>query len=86
MSNARDKAMDNVVLQIRVGQAGIRRLQVKNHELKMAFLTTQLFTIGTFALKTGLAQMLKGGIIMDVTDAAQAKIAEEAGVYRIRRR
>ena len=25
--------------------------------------------------------MLKGGIIMDVTDAAQAKIAEEAGVY-----
>jgi len=25
--------------------------------------------------------MLKGGIIMDVTNAAQAKIAEEAGVY-----
>lgn len=25
--------------------------------------------------------MLKGGIIMDVTDAVQAKIAEEAGVY-----
>ena len=47
----------------------------------MVFLTTQLFTTGTFALKTGLAQMLKGGIIMDVTDAAQAKIAEEAGVY-----
>ena len=35
---------------------------------------------GTFTLKAGLAQMLKGGIIMDVTDAAQAKIAEEAGV------
>jgi len=36
--------------------------------------------VGTFTLKAGLAQMLKGGIIMDVTDAAQAKIAEEAGV------
>lgn len=73
--------MNNVILQIRVGRATTRRLQVKIHTLKMVFLTTQLFTTGTFALKTGLAQMLKGGIIMDVTDAAQAKIAEEAGVH-----
>jgi pyridoxal 5'-phosphate synthase pdxS subunit len=29
--------------------------------------------------KVGLAEMLKGGVIMDVTNAAQAKIAEEAG-------
>ena len=33
----------------------------------------------TFRLKTGLAEMLKGGVIMDVTTAAQAKIAEDAG-------
>jgi pyridoxal 5'-phosphate synthase pdxS subunit len=33
----------------------------------------------TFRLKTGLAEMLKGGVIMDVTDADQARIAEEAG-------
>ena len=39
--------------------------------------------LGTFALKAGLAQMLKGGIIMDVTNATQAKIAEEAGVTLI---
>ena len=32
-------------------------------------------------LKTGLADMLKGGAIMDVTNAEQAKIAEEAGRY-----
>ncbi|XP_065895465.1 pyridoxal 5'-phosphate synthase subunit SNZERR-like [Dysidea avara] len=38
---------------------------------------------GTFTLKAGLAQMLKGGIIMDVTDAAQAKIAEEAGACAV---
>jgi pyridoxal 5'-phosphate synthase pdxS subunit len=34
---------------------------------------------GEFRLKTGLAEMLKGGVIMDVTNAEQAKIAEDAG-------
>jgi len=34
---------------------------------------------GTWKVKTGLAQMLKGGVIMDVVNAEQAKISEEAG-------
>jgi pyridoxal 5'-phosphate synthase pdxS subunit len=34
-------------------------------------------------LKTGLAEMLKGGVIMDVTDAAQARIAEDAGACAV---
>src|SRR5437588_7639975 len=34
-------------------------------------------------LKTGLAEMLKGGVIMDVTDAAQARIAEDAGAVAV---
>ena len=34
-------------------------------------------------LKTGLAEMLKGGVIMDVTDAEQAKIAEESGAVAV---
>jgi pyridoxal 5'-phosphate synthase pdxS subunit len=38
---------------------------------------------GTSRLKTGLAEMLKGGVIMDVVDAAQAKIAEEAGASAV---
>lgn len=38
---------------------------------------------GTFELKTGLARMLKGGVIMDVTNAEQAKIAEEAGAVAV---
>ena len=37
----------------------------------------------TFRLKTGLAEMLKGGVIMDVTDAAQARIAEDAGACAV---
>ncbi|KAL7942513.1 pyridoxine biosynthesis protein [Trichoderma barbatum] len=37
----------------------------------------------TFALKAGLAQMLKGGVIMDVTNAEQARIAEEAGACAV---
>ena len=34
-------------------------------------------------MKTGLAEMLKGGVIMDVTTAEQAKIAEEAGAVAV---
>ena len=40
-------------------------------------------TKGTLRLKTGLAEMLKGGVIMDVTTAEQAKIAEEAGAVAV---
>ncbi len=36
-----------------------------------------------FTLKTGLAEMLKGGVIMDVTTADQAKIAEDAGAVAV---
>jgi len=37
----------------------------------------------TLRLKTGLAEMLKGGVIMDVTVADQAKIAEDAGAVAV---
>jgi pyridoxal 5'-phosphate synthase pdxS subunit len=38
---------------------------------------------GTFRVKRGLAEMLRGGVIMDVVDAAQAKIAEDAGAVAV---
>jgi pyridoxal 5'-phosphate synthase pdxS subunit len=38
---------------------------------------------GTLRVKTGLAEMLKGGVIMDVTNAEQAKIAEAAGAVSV---
>lgn len=38
---------------------------------------------GTYAVKVGLAQMLKGGVIMDVTTVAEARIAEEAGAVAV---
>ncbi|KAH7348154.1 SOR/SNZ family-domain-containing protein [Pyrenochaeta sp. MPI-SDFR-AT-0127] len=37
----------------------------------------------TFAVKAGLARMLKGGVIMDVVNAEQARIAEEAGASAV---
>jgi pyridoxal 5'-phosphate synthase pdxS subunit len=37
----------------------------------------------TFRVKVGLAEMLKGGVIMDVTNAAQAQIAEKAGATAV---
>ncbi len=38
---------------------------------------------GTYRVKSGLAEMLKGGVIMDVTTAEQAKIAETAGAVAV---
>ena len=39
-------------------------------------------TTGTARVKRGLAEMLRGGVIMDVVNAEQAKIAEDAGASR----
>jgi len=38
---------------------------------------------GTWGVKAGMAKMLKGGVIMDVTNADQAKIAEDAGACAV---
>lgn len=40
-------------------------------------------TKGTFTIKSGLAQMIKGGVIMDVVNAKQAEIAEKAGAVAV---
>src|SRR5437763_10999736 len=45
--------------------------------------TTTTTTKASFTVKAGLAQMLKGGVIMDVTDASQARIAEDAGAVAV---
>jgi pyridoxal 5'-phosphate synthase pdxS subunit len=39
--------------------------------------------VGTDRVKRGMAEMLKGGVIMDVVDAEQAKIAEDAGAVAV---
>jgi pyridoxal 5'-phosphate synthase pdxS subunit len=39
--------------------------------------------VGTMRVKSGLAEMLKGGVIMDVTTADQARIAEDAGAVAV---
>jgi pyridoxal 5'-phosphate synthase pdxS subunit len=40
-------------------------------------------TTGSALVKRGLAEMLKGGVIMDVVDAEQAKVAEDAGAVAV---
>jgi pyridoxal 5'-phosphate synthase pdxS subunit len=42
-----------------------------------------MLELGTMRVKTGLAEMLKGGVIMDVVDAEQARIAEDAGAVAV---
>ena len=49
----------------------------------MAVDTTIEAETGTWRVKAGLAQMLKGGVIMDVVTADQAKIAEDAGAVSV---
>ena len=39
--------------------------------------------VGSFPVKRGLAEMLKGGVIMDVVTPEQAKIAEDAGACAV---
>src|SRR5437867_2091183 len=39
--------------------------------------------VGTFRVKSGLAEMLKGGVIMDVVSAEQARLAESAGACAV---
>jgi pyridoxal 5'-phosphate synthase pdxS subunit len=39
--------------------------------------------VGTLRVKTGLAEMLKGGVIMDVVDGEQARVAEDAGAVAV---
>ena len=38
---------------------------------------------GTFPVKRGLAEMMKGGVIMDVVTPEQAKVAEDAGAVAV---
>ena len=45
--------------------------------------TDTVVETGTWQVKTGLAKMLKGGVIMDVINAEQAKIAEDAGAVAV---
>ncbi|MCA1008890.1 pyridoxal 5'-phosphate synthase lyase subunit PdxS, partial [Rhodococcus hoagii] len=42
-----------------------------------------LAQVGTARVKRGMAEMLKGGVIMDVVTAEQAKIAEDAGAVAV---
>jgi len=58
--------------------------EVSNLSIAEAKLKVQkLPQTGTFKVKAGLAQMAKGGIIMDVINAEQARIAEEAGACAV---
>src|SRR6476469_6386184 len=44
---------------------------------------TPMAEYGTMRVKSGLAEMLKGGVIMDVVDSEQARVAEEAGAVAV---
>ncbi|KAJ7387435.1 hypothetical protein OS493_004432 [Desmophyllum pertusum] len=70
------------------GVANDLQLEVSNLTLNGAPKSTKDVTVfqpktGTFKVKAGLAQMAKGGIIMDVTTAEEARVAENAGACAV---
>lgn len=56
---------------------------MSNTTIPTSSTTNGTSSVPTFAVKAGLAQMLKGGVIMDVVNAEQARIAEEAGACAV---
>ena len=46
-------------------------------------MSDQASITGSFPVKRGLAEMLKGGVIMDVVTPTQAKVAEDAGATAV---
>ena len=50
---------------------------------RLTFMNEAVRETGTQLVKRGLAEMLKGGVIMDVVDAEQARIAEDAGAAAV---
>jgi pyridoxal 5'-phosphate synthase pdxS subunit len=67
-----------VELQMELPQAGVEGART----LRRGY-TPSVAEYGTLRVKTGLAEMLKGGVIMDVVDAPQARIAEDAGACAV---
>ena len=53
------------------------------HETPAASTPEQSAGTGTTRVKRGMAEMLKGGVIMDVVTPEQAKIAEDAGAVAV---
>ena len=52
-------------------------------DLKGILMTDPTHVTGSARVKRGMAEMLKGGVIMDVVTAEQAKIAEDAGAVAV---
>jgi len=61
--------------------ADVSNLSLENLEKIVS--KTKDYKTGTFKVKSGMAQMAKGGIVMDVVNAEQAKVAEEAGACAV---
>ena len=55
----------------------------QRHFTKDTAVSNEATTVGTSKVKRGMAEMLKGGVIMDVVNAEQAKIAEDAGAVAV---
>src|SRR6185369_6429165 len=66
-----------------VGPATLSKIRVPKPRLRSRTMSENQPTVGTARVKRGMAEMLKGGVIMDVVTPDQAKIAEDAGAVAV---
>ena len=74
--------INNMATESKTGTFAVKVGAAKN--LLPALLPDCMLSAQILRAQAGMAQMLKGGVIMDVVDVEQAKIAEQAGVYKPR--
>jgi len=80
MTDLNDKSKEELLQMIEQMQKENEDLaqKIEQHEEE-----EEVQAIGTFKVKSGMAKMLKGGVIMDVVNVAQARVAEEAGACAV---
>ncbi len=79
---AHRRARDRRVRAVPLPRRGLDRAVGRRNGSRAGY-PASLMETGTFRVKSGLAEMLKGGVIMDVVDAEQAKVAEDAGAAAV---
>jgi pyridoxal 5'-phosphate synthase pdxS subunit len=76
MEEFKDMSKEELLERMEKMQTELQQKQEEEEEVEAA-------VVGTFKVKAGMAKMLKGGVIMDVINVAQARIAEEAGACAV---
>src|SRR6185295_5453709 len=83
LATARSERSGQDVREGRSRRSRPRRLTTRRPARRRGYIAATMRDEATFTVKAGLAEMLKGGVIMDVVTPEQARIAEAAGACAV---